>query len=168
MKEIEYLDLVDEQDNVIWKEDREVIYAKWMNNYRVVNIFVINNMGEILLPKRDMTRRIFPWCYDFSCWEHVQAGESYLDGAIRWLAEELNIIDIEPTYITKLTPSDWVSSYMWVFTINHNDIIKPNKTEWVESFSFYPFIEIKKMIEDNPKQFKWDMPKVFEIMEKYI
>ncbi len=33
MEDIEYLDLVDENDNVIGKEDRNIIYKKDLNNF---------------------------------------------------------------------------------------------------------------------------------------
>lgn len=38
MEEIEYLDLVDENDNVIGKEDRNIIYKNNWRNFRVINI----------------------------------------------------------------------------------------------------------------------------------
>lgn len=65
MGDIEYLDLVDEDDNVIGKEDRNIIYEKELRNFRVINIIIMNSDNKIIVPKRSGNRRIFPNCYDF-------------------------------------------------------------------------------------------------------
>ncbi len=168
MKKVEYLDLVNENDEVIWVEDRDTIYKKWLQNYRVVNCFVIDNFNRILLPKRDMKRKIFPGCYDFSCWEHVVSWESYDDAVYRWLSEELNITWFNPILLKKLTPKDWISSFMQIYKLHYDGEINPNKNEWVESYDFYNLVEIQKMIDNNPKSFKEDIPKVLKFVEKLL
>lgn len=88
----EYLDIVDENDKVIGKDTRKNIYIKGLeHNVRVVNIFIFNSEGKLLLPKRSMNRKIFPGCFDFSCGEHVVSGEDYYGAAKRGLEEELGI-----------------------------------------------------------------------------
>lgn len=77
MEDIEYLDLVDENDNVIGKEDRNIIYKKDLNNFRVINIMIINSENKIIVPKRSGNRRLFPNCYDCSVGGHVSSGETY-------------------------------------------------------------------------------------------
>jgi len=62
----EYLDLVDENDNVIGKKKRSEVYAKNLSNFRVVNAFVINSKGEIWIPRRAKNKRMFPLCLDMS------------------------------------------------------------------------------------------------------
>ena len=59
MGDIEYLDLVDEDDNVIGVEDRNIIYAKELRNFRVINIIIMNSDNKIIVPKRSGNRRIF-------------------------------------------------------------------------------------------------------------
>lgn len=100
----EYLDLVDDKDKVIGYEKRDTIYSQGLRNYRVVNIFVFNSEGNVLLPKRDSSRKIFPNYYDFSCGEHVLSGESYEEAAIRGLKEELNLTDVNLIPVGKLSP----------------------------------------------------------------
>jgi len=162
--DVEYLDLVDNDDNVIGKEDRNAIYTTGLRNYRVVNIFVLNSEGEILLPKRDSTRRIFPNCYDFSCGEHVKSGETYEQAAIRGLKEELNLSDLKLIPVGKLTPQNGVSSFMKIYKVINPRRISPNKHEGIESIDFYPFDTIKNMISKNPKMFKDDIPKVINLL----
>ena len=162
--DIEYLDLVEENDRVIGKEDRNVIYVKGLRNYRVVNVFVFNPDGEILLPKRDSTRRIFPNCYDFSCGEHVESGETYEQAAIRGLKEELNLSDVKLIPVGKLTPQNGVSSFMKIYKVIYAGRILPNKHEGIKSIDFYSLDTIKNMISINPKMFKDDIPKVIKLL----
>ena len=75
MEEIEYLDLVDENDNVIGKEDRNVIYQKNWRNFRVINIMIFTSDNKIIVPIRSANRRVFPNCYDCSVGGHVSSGE---------------------------------------------------------------------------------------------
>lgn len=160
----EYLDLVDEDDNVIGREERSVIYSQGLRNYRVVNIFIFNSKGEVLLPKRDATRRIFPNCYDFSCGEHVLAGETYEEAATRGLKEELGINNVNLVTIGKIKPKDGVSSFMKVFKVIYTGEISPK--EGIQSIGFYSLQRIKEMIARNPKKFKDDLPRVINLLEK--
>jgi isopentenyl-diphosphate delta-isomerase len=54
----EYLDLVDENDNVIGNKKRSEVYAENLSNYRVINAFVINSNGEIWIPRRNKNKKI--------------------------------------------------------------------------------------------------------------
>ena len=73
----EFLDLVDENDNVIGQKRWSEVYAEHFSNFRVVNAFVINSKGEIWIPRRSAHKRIFPLCLDMSMGGHVESGESY-------------------------------------------------------------------------------------------
>lgn len=47
--------------------------------------------GSILLQRRSKKKALEGGCWDLSCAEHVSAGESYLQAAVRGLREELGI-----------------------------------------------------------------------------
>lgn len=164
----EYLDLVDDKDKVIGHEKRDTVYSQGLKNYRVVNIFVFNPEGNVLLPKRDSSRKIFPNCYDFSCGEHVLLGESYEEAAVRGLKEELNLTNVNPIPVGKLSPKDGVSSFMKIFKVVCKEKIFPNKKEGVASIAFFPLGKIKKMIKKNPRLFKDDLPKVINLLERRL
>ena len=87
----EYLDLVDENDNVVGKKKRSEVYAENLSNFRVVNAFVVNSKGEIWIPRRAENKRIFPLCLDMSMGGHVESGETYEKMLKRETQEELNI-----------------------------------------------------------------------------
>ena len=62
----EYLDLVNEKDEVIGKKLRSEVYAEGLSNFRVVNAFLVNSEGKLWLPRRGAHKRIFPLCLDMS------------------------------------------------------------------------------------------------------
>src|SRR4030042_2122336 len=84
----EYLDIVDEHDNVIGKDLRENVH-KAHQIHRGVHVFVINKNGELLVQKRSESRKDRPGYYDASVGAQVQSGESYEEAAFRETKEEL-------------------------------------------------------------------------------
>ena len=136
---IEYLDLVNDDDQVVGREDRAVIYSQKLSNYRVVNAFIVNSQGQFWIPRRTAHKRIFPLCLDFSVGGHVESGESYDESFRRETFEELNI-DVDKVgfrLLGHLTPAkDGVSSFMNIYELkgevapdyNPNDFIG---AEWL-------------------------------------
>ena len=59
--------------------------------HRAAHIFVFSEDGRLLLQKRSMTKRIQPGKWDASVGGHLGAGEDFLTGARRELAEELGL-----------------------------------------------------------------------------
>jgi len=98
MNNVEYVDIVDENNNVIGKAKREDVDV---NNLlaRASLIFIFNKKGEILIQKRSMKKRRYSGQYDIGVGETLLAGESYEAGAERGLQEELGIKDVAIEYI---------------------------------------------------------------------
>jgi len=159
----EYLDVVNEDDVVISKETRENIWKKGLeHNVRVVNIFLFNSKGELLVPKRSKNRKLFPRRYDFSCGEHVISGENYYDTAVRGLKEELGISGVKLTELGKLTPrEDGVNCFMKAFKLIHDGKIDCDRVG-IESIKFYHLEKVREMLNKTPDKFKPDFKPVFE------
>lgn len=93
----ELLDLVNSEDEVVGTVMREehhnnVAYYNARGEYwRGTGCFLINPNQEIWIPKRQPWRNVAPGGLDFSMAEHVQSGESHIQGAVRGMKEELNI-----------------------------------------------------------------------------
>ena len=62
----EILDIVDENDCVIGQKKRSEIYRQRLCNFRVVNAFVVNSLGQLWIPRRSAHKSIFPFCIDVS------------------------------------------------------------------------------------------------------
>lgn len=160
---MEYLDIVNDKDIVIAKDSKENIFKNGLkHNVRVINIFLFNSKGELLVPKRSRNRKLFPGCFDFSCGEHVISGEDYDYAAVRGLKEELRLSNIKLIELGKLTPKDGVNCFMKVFKVVYDDKIKYDH-EGIESIKFYSLEEVRKMLNEIPEKFKPDFKPVFKI-----
>lgn len=90
----EMLTVVNDHDEVIGSERRDVIHRDGLT-HRAVHVFALNPKGEIFLQKRSRLKDNCPGLWDSSAAGHVDAGESYLDCAVRELKEELGLSEHE-------------------------------------------------------------------------
>ncbi len=146
----EYLDLVDDKDQVIGTALRSEVYAEQLSNFRTVNGFIVNSRGELWIPRRLSDKRIAPDALDFSIGDHVGSGESYDVAFRRGASEELGI-DVEATgfrFLGKLTPDDGVSSYMQIYEIPLDSDPDYNESDFSESSWVSPD-ELRTMLENG-------------------
>jgi isopentenyl-diphosphate delta-isomerase len=151
----EYLDIVDTNDYVIGTKRRSEIYALKMSSFRVINLFIKNTSGQLWIPRRAATKRIFPLCLDVSMGGHVESGETYFEALSRELKEELNmeIRNYQYSFLGKLTPhGNNVSAFMKVYEIQSNKSPDYNKKDFVDSQWLFP-AEVINMLRhgDNGK-----------------
>ncbi len=90
----ELLDVVNDLDEVTAQEMRSIVHQQGLQ-HRGVHVFLFNEQGEMLIQKRSADRANSPSMWDCSVSEHVKAGESYLDAAMRGLKEEMGVEGIE-------------------------------------------------------------------------
>ena len=90
----ELLDVVNDLDEVTAQEMRSIVHQQGLQ-HRGVHVFLFNEQGEMLIQKRSADRTNSPSLWDCSVSEHVKAGESYLDAAMRGLKEEMGVEGIE-------------------------------------------------------------------------
>ena len=146
---MEYFPLVDKNDNVIGKigSDEHVTDYKQI---RFANAILYKG-NKIIVPKRTMTKKLYPGCYDYSGGGHVNYGESYLEAIVREMKEELgidisneNIVEIntyiKEHYIQKVyylkkdidkkdirTQEDEVEYVKWLSKEKINELIENNQ-----------------------------------------
>ena len=157
----EILDIVDEYDIIIGQKKRSQVYQEGTVNFRVVNAFLINSLGEIWLPRRTAHKRIFPLCLDMSMGGHLEMGETYEDALKRELKEELNIELNQVNYrlLGYLTPyKHHVSAFMKVYEISSDTTPTYNRDDFIESFWLTPQAAFDKI--DNGELAKSDLPKL--------
>ena len=162
-EEDEFLDLVNDNDEVIGKEKRSIVYSSGLNNYRVINGFVVNSKGQLWIPRRTATKKIFPLGLDMSFGGHVGAGETYDKSFKREVEEELNINTDSIKWISKgkLTPNDGVSSFMKIYEIKLEEIKHYNKEDFIGYEWLHPAEVIAKI--ENGDKAKDDLPKIIKI-----
>ena len=94
----EIVAIVDEHNKVLGAVPRREMRAKNLP-HRSTYILVFNAQGELYVQKRTMTKDVFPGYYDPAAGGVVLAGESYEQGAVRELAEEMGIRDVPLTWL---------------------------------------------------------------------
>lgn len=167
----EYLDLVDKDDNVVGKKLRSEVYNEGLNNYRVVNAFIVNSKEELWIPRRTADKKIFSLCLDMSLAEHVQSGETYGEALERGLKEELNLelSQMNCRVLGHLSPlKDNVSCFMTVYEFRMNRAPNYNKKDFTEYFWLTPKTFFEKINKGDKS--KDDLPKLVKMFyqhEKY-
>lgn len=63
--------------------------------HRAVYALLFNTAGELLIQRRSLAKKVSPGQWDLSVAEHLSPGETFLQGVVRGLSEELGV---------KLTP----------------------------------------------------------------
>ncbi len=97
----ELLDVVNDNDEVTGQAMRSVVHQQGLQ-HRGVHVFLFNEHGEMLIQKRSADRSNSPSLLDCSVSEHVKAGESYLEAAVRGLREEMGVEGIDLTLRGKI------------------------------------------------------------------
>ena len=160
----EYLDLVNPNDEVVGKKPRGEVYAEGLSNFRVVNAFVKNSKGQLWIPLRTATKRIFPLCLDMSMGGHVESGETYEVSFKRELIEELAInADVVPwKLLGALTPQQHgVAAFMHVYEISADEVPRFNPNDFSEFYWLYPDQLLEKIA--GGQKAKDDLPKLINI-----
>lgn len=163
----ELLDLVDQDDKVIGQKLRSEIYAQGLCNFRVVNAFLINQKGQLWIPRRSANKLIFPLCLDASMGGHVSAGETYDQAFKRELMEELNIDAnlINYQQIASLNPYEHnTSAFMRVYLIHTDNSPAYNTSDFIEYLWVKPQ-ELLNLLKAGDKS-KDDLPKIVELLLK--
>lgn len=86
----EMLDIVDEADEVVAQATREAVHAG-NHPHRATHMVLQNTCGEVFVQLRSLSKDMHPGLWDTSAAGHVDAGESYIDCAVRELFEELGL-----------------------------------------------------------------------------
>lgn len=121
----ELLDVVNDEDIVIGQEMRSTVHRNGLQ-HRGVHVFLFSEDGKMLIQKRSADRASSPSMLDCSVSEHVQAGESYLEAAIRGMKEEMGVegIDLKPLVTIKMEygPNDNEISRIYEGRINPEEV----------------------------------------------
>jgi isopentenyl-diphosphate delta-isomerase type 1 len=89
MTDQEVVDIIDENNNVIGREPKEVCFEKGLL-HRAVHILLFNSSGQLLLQKRGR-KKFYPGYWTSSVSGHVASGETYEQAAAREMKEEVGV-----------------------------------------------------------------------------
>lgn len=133
----ELLDLVDDQDIVVGSVTRDEVARQGLSLpgfARGANLFIVNDKGELWVPRRSPHKVIAPNGLDYSAGEHVKAGETYATAMVRGMQEELNLTvtedDIE--FMGKINNApQGVPYFNSIYLYRTNEVPDYNKEDFV-------------------------------------
>lgn len=160
---MEYLDIVDENDNILGKASKEEIYSKSMR-HRIIHILIFNDKDELALQLRSSSVHFCPQHWSTAVGGHVQSGETYEEAALREYEEELGIKSkleffSKDLYQAQGTPP----KFLVTFKARFNGPFSPDKNE-VERVEFFRMEHIKDMIKQGEKFH----PELLYLLKKHI
>lgn len=149
---MEYLDIVDEHDNVIGQEEKRRAHELGLR-HRVVHVHVFRPDGKVILQRRSFKKEHGGGLIDASVGGHVQAGESYEDAAMREMHEELGITSaiVEGSYFEDICPPV-ENQHGYAFHCVHEGPVKTDPEETDEILILAP-TEVAELIEQSPDEF---------------
>ena len=87
---MEFLDVVDENDQVVGKASKHTVYKKLLP-HRIIHIFIFNKKGQMALQLRSKNVSFCPNHWSSAVGGYVRSGENYEEAALRECIEELGI-----------------------------------------------------------------------------
>jgi 8-oxo-dGTP pyrophosphatase MutT (NUDIX family) len=94
----ELLDVVDELDRVVGQATRREVRAGKLL-HRFSSVLCRDPAGRLYVHRRTDDKDVYPGMYDMTAGGVLAAGETYLEGARRELAEELGVVGPEPRFL---------------------------------------------------------------------
>ncbi|MBK8617920.1 MAG: NUDIX domain-containing protein [Anaerolineales bacterium] len=150
----EKLDIVNDEDIVTGQEMRSTVHQLGLQ-HRGVHVFLFTADGKMLVQKRSADRAASPSALDCSVSEHVKAGESYLDAAMRGMKEEMGVDGIEIKPLVKFRMNYGVNDNE--ISVLYEGVVDPGKVRFdpveIAEINYYSLNELQTMIEDNNIKF---------------
>ena len=153
---MELVVLVNEADQQIGLMEKLEAHQKGLL-HRAFSVFLFNKKGEMLLQKRANTKYHSPNLWTNAVCSHPRNGESYRNGAMRRLDEELGIsTEIEEKfhfiYKADVGQNLWEHELDYVFVGIYEGIFNLNPNE-VSETRYISLVDLQKEILSNPDNF---------------
>jgi len=141
---MEFLDVVNDKDEVIDKASRNEIYEKSLK-HRIVHVLLFNNEGRLALQLRSQNTSFCLGHWSTSAGGHVRSGETYEEAAIREMKEEIGI----EASIKPLCKLKYKNKLLKIFKAKYEGVCKFN--EEVDNVIFFSLSQIKEMVKMGDK-----------------
>jgi len=150
----ELLDIVNDEDIVVDQQMRSAVHEFGLQ-HRGVHVFLFTTDGKMLVQKRSADRAASPSMLDCSVSEHVKAGESYLEAAIRGMKEEMGMDGIEVKPLVKFRMNYGVNDNE--ISMLYEGVVDPVKVKFdpieIEEIYYYSVDELQEMLNEDEGKF---------------
>ncbi len=175
----EYLDIVDDNNNITGKTEKKSYIHKNGIWHREVACWIMNNEGKILVQKRAKTKEHAPGKWDITA-GHVQVSEIVENAMIRELQEEIGIkiekCDLELFSIVKrkgISTKNNTFQYQYFIYTNKKISEFIIDTNEVEKVKYIDLGELKEILSSTDENYTFSkreyMLEIFnKLNEKYL
>ena len=149
--------LVDENDNEIGNELKEVCHRNPVPLHRAFSIFVFNSKGQLLIQRRAVSKKTWGGYWSNTVCSHPRKGETLDQATQRRLQEEFSFTTPLHHVFTFTYEAQW--NDLWgehevdhVFVGTYDGTIVPNKDE-VEDWKFIDTDMLRDHMKRNPNEY---------------
>lgn len=153
---MEYVVLVDEQDNAIGTMEKQQAHVEGVL-HRAFSIFIFNSENKLLLQKRASSKYHCGGLWTNTCCSHPREKENILDAAKRRLHEEMGMrCEIKPifSFVYKAEFENGLTEHEFdhVFFGQSNQVPELNLEE-VEGYRYIGLEDLQVEIKEDPQKF---------------
>ena len=169
---MELLEVVDDNNNFIGKqEDRRIVHKEGLY-HREVSVWIMNLKGELLLQKRASTKKQHPneWATTAG---HIDIGENPLQAAVREIYEEIGLKlkenNLEFLFLEKINASN-NNHFKYIYYTKTDKKISEFviQEEELSELKYISFEEFKNIIRTQNKEYAFSkstyIPKLISIL----
>jgi isopentenyldiphosphate isomerase len=165
----EMFDVVDLSDQIVGQETRSFVHERGYF-HRAVHIMIERPSGYWVLQQRASTKDLDPFLWTSSCSGHVDAGESYLDAAVRECMEELSIKVKKHSFkeIFRCSPcKETGNEFVRVYKLFYEREIVFNPLE-INRIKNFTFLEMKEFIENFSDEVSLSLRHLFAYIQNSL
>ena len=159
-------DVVDADDTVVRQVPRLEVHDQGLL-HRAVHIFARSGNDEWILQKRSSQKDLDPLLWTSSCSGHLDAGESYLEAAVRECNEELGVMTkTEELYeILRLSPCrETGNEFVRIYLLHKFISPIPNKEE-ILCLKTFGLENLQRKICDQREEFSTSFLHIFFLLQ---
>ena len=162
----EFLDIVDETDNVIGQSRRSDVHQRGLL-HRSIHLLVFNRSGELLMQKRSMEKDEAPgkWCSSVA--GQLDSGEAYEDCVVREAKEEIGLrLNSVPSKLFKIEAHEETGNeFTWVYQVTASGPFVFDPCE-VTDLRWFKLKEVDRLIQEQEDSFSSSFLEVFRRLSR--
>ncbi|MBU0762003.1 MAG: NUDIX domain-containing protein, partial [Candidatus Altiarchaeota archaeon] len=141
----EYLDIVDDEDNVLGRAQRSECHERKLT-HRSVQFFIFDEQGKILVNRRSSNKEFFGGMWSIVLGGHVSSGQTYDEAVMREANEEANVTStpFKMGYFKKRLVEEKENVMVYGFKVNGSLKLLEEEIEYGQYMTYEQALEMVK------------------------